>query len=334
LPRIPVRLTGDWLMERDDEIGFVPPRNGSTEIHDLESGAHWRIFTDGRRARVNAPGVATPERVDLMTLGCSFTWGAGVDNEATYPQQLARALAVSVENFGMGSYGSVQAFQSLIRHADLMPKVVVYGFIQDHLRRNVSPCAPNYVPFCLPVAYLEREGDWMVLQPPHMEFFSPEDNRAFNVEVALRAPTEPVAWFLGAKWAARMALFKARNPQTIEIDASPETAAAAMEAMMRGLVSETQKIGAKLVVVNLPHLRRGHVQPVPPELTRAVAGKDVTFVDFGPVAADYYARDASGTLVNGPDDPHPNAVAHRLIAETLAPVVSGFLTPRAGVAAR
>ena len=325
LPRIDSRLTGDWLMERDDEIGFVPPRNASTEIRHLRAGLRWHIFTDAQRARVDAAGVQTPEHVDVLTLGCSFTWGAGVENGDTYPQQLGRLLGASVANFGMGSYGTVQAFQMLTRHKDLRPKVVVYGFIQDHLRRNVSPCAPNYVPFCIPVSYVRRDGDWIVVAPPHMEYFSPEDNRAFNVEVALRDPTDPVAWFLGAKWAAKMAWFRYRNPQTIAIDASPQTVAGGIEAMMRGMVSETQAIGAKLVVLHIPYLPRGRARSVAPELARALEHKDVTFVDFAPAVAAYYEREPAGSLVLGPDDPHPNALAHRMIAETLAPVTRSLL---------
>jgi hypothetical protein len=325
-PRIPVRLTGDWLMERDDEIGFVPVRNASTEIRNVGGHLSWRIFTDNRRARVNEPGRQTPDRVDVMTIGCSFTWGAGVANEETYAQQLGRALNVSVANFGMGSYGSVQSFQLLARHGDLKPKVIVYGFIQDHLRRNVSPCAPNYVPYCLPVSYLVRQGDWIVLHQPHMEYFSPEDNRAFNTEVALRDPTGPVAWFLGAKWAAKTALFRYRNPRTVAVDDSPETVTLAMVAMIRAMMTEANSIGARLIVLNLPYLPRGRVQPMSPTLTTAIKDKDTILVDFSPVAADFYDRDASGTLVLGDQDPHPNPRAHRMIAETLAPMVQALLS--------
>jgi hypothetical protein len=324
LPRVPIRLSGDWLMERDDEMGFVPKRNGSTEIRHLDSGLRYHIFTDGRSARVNAAGAQTPSHVDIVTLGCSFTWGHGVESEQTYAQQLGQILNAPVANFGMGSYGSVQSFQALMRNADLKPKVVVYGFIQDHLRRNLSPCAPNYVPFCLPVSYLKRENDWVVLQPPHMEYFAPEDNRAFMAEIAMRDASGPLDWFFAAKWAARIAWFKYRNIETIAYDDSLATATAGIHAMIGAMADEVKGMGAKLVVVNMPYLRRGRTQPVPTALTSALAGKDVAFVDFGPIASDFYARDAAGTLILG-DDPHPNPLAHRMIAEALAPVVEPLL---------
>jgi hypothetical protein len=325
LPRIPVRITGDWLIEGDPEIGFVPVRNGSTEMRHLDTGLDYHLYTDERRARVNAPGAQTPDHVDVATVGCSFTWGTGVESEETWTQQLGRILGTSVANFGMGSYGSVQAFQMMVRHADLKPRVVVYGFIQDHLRRNVSPCAPNYVPYCLPVSYLKRDGDWIVLQPPHMEYFSPDDNRAFLTEVVMREPRGPRDWFLGAKWALRMRRFQYRNAATVAVDEAVETRRMAIRAMIGAMATEAQAEGARLVVLNMPFLPRDNGQPIPDSLLNALVGRDdVTLVDFGPVAAEFYATHPTGTLTNG-DDPHPSPATHRMIAETLAPVVRAML---------
>jgi hypothetical protein len=324
LPRIPIRLTGDWLIEGDEEIGFVPVRNGSTEM-DYRGGLRFHVFTDRLGARVNAPGAQTPEHVEVLAIGCSFTWGEAVESESTYVQQLGHIVDVPVANLGMGSYGSVQSFQRLRRNADLKPKVIVYGFIQDHLRRNLSPCAPNYVPYCLPASYLERQGDEMIIRRPHMEYFSPADNRAFMAEVAMRDPSGLRAWLQAAKWAARMELFKYRNAKTSAFDGSPDVAAAGIRAMIDAMVGEAHGMGARLVVLNLPYLPRGRVQPAPDALEAAVAGKDLTFVDFSPVAVEYYDRHATGTLTNGLD-PHPSPAAHRMIAETLASVVGPLLT--------
>jgi hypothetical protein len=323
LPRVPLRLTGDWLMERDDEIGFVATRNGATTIEAPGGGHGFHVYTDARSARVDAPGMQTPAHVDVMAVGCSFTWGAGVESEQAWPRQLSRILGVDVANLGMGSYGSVQAFQTMVRNADLTPKVVVYAFIENHLRRNLSPCAPNYVPFCLPVSYLEREGDWVVLRPPLMEYFSPDDNRAFSREVVLREDSGLLAWLLRAKWAAKITSFDYRGPQVADPDA--HTMAAALRAIMQGMTDEAARMGAELVVLHVPNLPRGNVRPPPAALTSALAGKRVTLVDFSPVAAEFYAREPSGTLILGADDAHPNALAHRLIAEALAPVVRPLL---------
>jgi len=78
----------------------------------------------------------------------------------------------------------------------------------------------------------------------------------------------------------------------------------------------------------MPYLVRGRVGGPPPALSDAIAGLDLTFVDFAPVARAFYERDPTGTLVLG-EDPHPNPVAHRMIAETLAAAVRPLLAARA-----
>ncbi len=327
LPRIPMTMRGDWLMERDEEMGFVPTRNGSTEIRSIDGAAGFHVFTDRRSARVNAPGAETGDTVDVMALGCSFTWGAGVESEATWPQQLGGLLDASVANLAMGSFGSVQAYLMLLRNSDLHPKVVVYGFIPDHLRRNLAPCAPNYVPYCAPVAFLKREGDQMVLQPPPMHLFSPEDNRDFMAEVALRDPTGPTAFLLRTKWAAKMAWFRWRD-RPVPVDDPSESGAVALRVMLGAMAEQARKIGAAFVVLHMPYLTRGASRTMPPELAAAVSALDLTVVDFGPVVADYYQRDPVGTLVVADTDAHPNPVAHRLIAETLGAAVGPLLAVR------
>jgi hypothetical protein len=324
--RLPIVLDGDYLMTRDDQMGFVPTPNGVTEIRNIHDGARFHVYTDRRGARVDAPGAQAGAAVDVVALGCSVTWGSSVESGQTYIQQLHDLLHVSVANLAMGSFGSVQSLLMLLRNADLKPKVVVYGFIRDHLRRNVAPCAPNFLPYCLPVAYLQREGDQIVLQPPPTEIFSVEENRDFMAEVATRDPGGPRALWLRTKWAAKIAV-REYFDRTVSADQSPETAALALTAMVRAMADESRRIGAKFVVLNLPYLARGRVGPVPPELTRAIAGLDLTFVDVAPVAAAFYEHDPTGTLITD-DGLHPNPRAHRMIAETLAAAVRPLVGDR------
>ena len=166
-PRSDLRMEGDWPFQRDDEIGFVAVKNGRTLRRHLTSGLRYHLFTDARGARVNAPGDQTPPRVDLLTIGCSFTWGHGLENEETFTEGLRRRLGVTAANFAMGSYGTVHSLLLLRRHLDLRPRVVVYGFIDDHLRRNLAPCAPSYAPYCLPVAHVGFAGQGTpTIRPP------------------------------------------------------------------------------------------------------------------------------------------------------------------------
>ena len=126
-------LKGDFPIETDDEIGFVPVRNGATLRQHPRAGLAYHVFTSDRRARVSARGEATPPRVDLMTIGCSFSWGHGVENPETYSAVIARRTGLRVANLAFSAFGTVQAVQMLERNLDLRPRIVVYGVIQDHV---------------------------------------------------------------------------------------------------------------------------------------------------------------------------------------------------------
>ena len=77
-----------------------------------------------------------------------------MENEDTYTARLAERWNVPAANLAFSAYGTVQSLQMLQRSLDLRPRVVVYGFIADHMKRNISPCAPAYGPLCLPFSYV------------------------------------------------------------------------------------------------------------------------------------------------------------------------------------
>ena len=49
-----------------------------------------------------------------------------------------------------------------------------------------------------------------------------------------------------------------------------------MQAMISGMLELSRHIGARLVVVHLPYLRRGHVAPPPDEVYRGLGLDQVT----------------------------------------------------------
>ena len=72
-----------------------------------------------------------------------------------------------VANGAVSSYGTVSSHRALMRFKDLKPKVVIYGVIGDHLRRNLDPCAPSFHPPCLSVPHVvvDEEGALAVAGP-------------------------------------------------------------------------------------------------------------------------------------------------------------------------
>lgn len=306
-------LEGDFPIEADDEIGFVPVRNGSTLRRHPRSGLAYHLFTSDRRARVSARGEATPPGVDLMTIGCSFSWGHGVENPDTYTAVLARRARLRVANLAFSSYGTVQAVQMLERNLDLRPRVVVYGVIQDHVKRNVSGCAPAYGPACLPCA-------WVDFDPAGRPFLHPPDRGAY----AFNRRFWDTFFFRRGSWPRRIAV-------TVEADVrrlaggnafeagDPATRQAGLEFLFARMRAAARKGGARLVVVYIPYLERGQTNAPSPALSaalRSVAGDGVTVLDLVPAVARYYA-DPARPLLRFERDRHPNAAAHALIADEL-----------------
>ena len=306
-------LEGDFPIEADDEMGFVPVRNGASLRRHPRAGLAYHLFTSDRRARVSARGEATPPAVDLMTIGCSFSWGHGVENPETYTAVIARRAGLRVANLAFSSYGTVQAVQMLERNLDLRPRIVVYGVIQDHVKRNLSGCAPAYGPACLPCA-------WVDFDPAGRPFLHPPDGDAY----AFNRRFWDAFFFRRGWWPRRLAVaveadLRRLGGETTFGRGDPAARQASLEFLLARMRALARKGGAHLVVVYIPYLERGGTNPVPPALSaalRSVAGDGVTILDLAPVVTRYYA-DPARPLLRFERDAHPNPAAHALIADEL-----------------
>ncbi len=171
VPGIAMSSEGDGLVIFDPEIGAIPnPSSYNRRIYpaikDRKAFA-FDVYTNDRGARVDGPGERSPARVDILTVGDSFTWGYHLENPQTYASTIGRKLKASVSNLAMASYGTTQSLQILQRNRDLAPRLIVYGMIAHHFERNVMPCAPSYYPFCLDVSHVvaDEHGDQRIAPP-------------------------------------------------------------------------------------------------------------------------------------------------------------------------
>lgn len=77
---------------------------------------------------------------EIWFVGCSFTFGIGVEDDETYPWVLATKAwpNVRVRNFSAGGWGTTNAYLALRDQLQRLPKpdCVVYGWIRHHRRRN------------------------------------------------------------------------------------------------------------------------------------------------------------------------------------------------------
>lgn len=313
-------LEGDFPIEADEEIGFVPTRNGSTLRRHPRSGLAYRLFTSDRGARVDARGEKTQAPIDLMTIGCSFSWGHGVENHETYTARLARRRGLRAANFAFASYGTVQAVQMLERHLDLRPRIVVYGVIQDHVKRNHSGCAPAYGPACLPCAWVDfDEGGRPFIHPPDRDAYA--FNRRFW----------DTFFFRRGSWPRRLAVtmeadLRRLAGETAFDKGDPAMRQAGLDLLLGRMRERARQAGAHLVILYMPYLERGGTNAPPPALAGALAtvgGAGVTVLDLTPAVTRYYA-DPRRPLLRFEHDAHPSPAAHALIAGELERSLDGL----------
>ena len=72
----------------------------------------------------NPPGL---DRVDLVTLGDSHTYGFNVSADAAWPRQLAAASELSVYNYGVGTYGVLHYAYLFEKALERRPRYILVG---------------------------------------------------------------------------------------------------------------------------------------------------------------------------------------------------------------
>ncbi|HUG54311.1 MAG TPA: hypothetical protein VMR21_11950 [Vicinamibacteria bacterium] len=293
-------------------------RNAASLRRHPRAGLAYHVFTNDRRARVGRRGERTAPEVALLTVGDSFSWGHGVENPETYTARLAARWDAPAANLAFSAYGTVQSLQMLRRNLDLRPRLVVYGFIADHMKRNVSPCAPAYGPLCLPFSHvgLDDRGAPVVRRPDPRLFAA---NRRFWDEFFFAKSIGP-----RQLWAAAEAewVLLARTPRP-EAPDDAAMRARILEALIGDMAAAAASVPAPLVVLNIPYLETGSTNPLPAPLREAVGrirAPNLLLLDLAPLVARHHAAPSAPPL-RFERDRHPNAAAHDLIAGAVAAFV-------------
>lgn len=309
VPNIPLISEGDRLLVFDPEIGArANPSSHARRIYpavrDRQTFA-FDIYTDDRGARVDGPGQLSPQRVDVLAIGDSFTWGYALPNEDTYARHLARELDTTVSNFAMAAYGTTQSLQILRRNSDLAPKLIVYGIIAHHFERNVMPCLPSYYPFCFSASHVT----WNDAGEPSIAPPSSDGVRRFQQHLAGDF-TNPVTWLSHGIDVIRGRIEYGRAAYSTPDDEKKKEEALAF--LLREMERSASAMGAKLLVVYLPT----NYYSAPQGLQRVIG--DIRLLDL--TEAFQRERDR-GTNLYIVGDGHPNQAAHELISREVAKYV-------------
>lgn len=305
VPRIPLASEGDRLLVFDPEIGALAnPSSHARRIYPAVADRQpfaFDIYTDDRGARVDGPGQRSPERVDVLAIGDSFSWGYALANEETWARHLSRELDTSVSNFAMAAYGTTQSLQVMRRNGDLAPKLIVYGIIAHHLERNVTPCLPSYYPFCFSASHVawNEAGEPSIARPP--------SNGVRRFQRHLSGDfLNPVTWLSHGIDVIRGRIEYGRAAYSAPSDEKKEEALAFL---LREMERSADEMGAELLVVYLPTNYYSA-----PEALRRVIG-DIRLLDLTEAFQREKARGANLYIVG---DGHPNQAAHQLISQEIA----------------
>lgn len=126
-------------------------------VEDPLTGRRFTVRTDEEGRRGPPPPPAGPW---VLALGCSTTFGWGVEREEAWPARLAARLEVPVVNAGQPGWSTHQARARAPRWLDEDPAVVVLGFlIRDAWRTGRPDRAAR------PTPWLQRRRLARLLQP-------------------------------------------------------------------------------------------------------------------------------------------------------------------------
>ena len=116
-----------YLASRDPVVGWPPPGAYGTGDRD---------HTGSRRIPAFIDPDENPSCISLY--GNSFTWGSDVTDEFAWSNLLAKLSGCRVANYGVGGYGTDQAFLRFRHNTHDDAKIVILGYLSENIMRNIN----------------------------------------------------------------------------------------------------------------------------------------------------------------------------------------------------
>lgn len=254
----------------------------------------------------------------VATLGCSFTFGYGVEEPETWPSRLEAELAdTEVLNLGVLGYGQDQSLL-LVREDGpwANAEVLVLGFVPRTGVRNVSEVSP-FAGVAFPKPHFELDGEVLALVgAPETPEFDPAHYDEFGRRLGWLGRASSHSLLLDgllAPGAGRLA----------DDEGAIDALTLRILLEMRATVEDR---GGRFLVLFLPERgslcahrdRAGDAAP----LLAALRAIDVQVVDPAPALAAFLdEHDEDGLFA--PDGQHPGARYHEIAAHAVAVALRG-----------
>lgn len=296
-------LENEWL-ERYYKTTFDPvlgwrPKAKSSAAKKNSAGNDWSFKIDEFGAREN-PKFESSRSPYIATFGDSWTFGDEVNNDETWQSYLSDMLGSYVANYGVGGFGTDQAFLRFTEElkAGLSPVYAVLAIFEENYKRVLNRFRPFYFPGTgvklgfKPRAYLDRSGELAFLDS---ELKSPIYERARLAELieAARANdywAEFNPWF---EFPYSFNLFRAArinfcartsDPSYCQSAKRPTWESPEVRPLMKALINEfvqtAESRNIRPVVLFLTHRKRGSYFSFAGELRNMYDEKDVIIIDI------------------------------------------------------
>ena len=305
----------------DSLLGFSPLENARA-FHTFPIGAELPMAfnSDGFRVPVSNP-IETPDSVDIIFLGCSFTYGDATPAELTFSHLTAVGLNRSYINAGVCSYGLAQmVVLSKELLAKYKPKYVVLQHSPWLISRATSMYAPVYFG-SLPTPYFVLDADSLKVKPPvySTKIFSPGFDIIRERETSIKDYFRLAHFYLREdvkfiQTKVSMLFGKIEKP-TEELEKAEILAYSSM-------IHVAKKFGTKVVILDLYDNRSFGLDSL-------INHEGVAYIDGDTFLMKYLdqsgSKDFNKTFAHwrfdGKDsicvDNHPNELAHKIISQAL-----------------
>lgn len=324
------------IHRNDKELGYsaVPNSRGFLALPCLPSLV---LRYDENGFRIPDAGISVDQRPrSLLALGCSFTFGYGVEAEQAFPYLVGEKLGLETKNVAMAGYGLsqilIQARKEIPKHK---PDYVLLQYSPWLAERSMSSFGPTNFGL-LPTPYFTNTLDNIGIQLPTFEKKTDlptgdfVNGRPVNAMTSLGFYKDMIAFT--AKVGAPLFLHddyysnKLRFFQALGLVGRPSTDAKLItKAAYREINDLCKANGCKLVVINIG----GYLADK--RFDRGLFPKDAMIVnaqeylidrlseksDIGYVR-DYYIWGCQPSRVV---DSHPSMLAHQRIAECVTKAI-------------
>ncbi|WP_462251113.1 hypothetical protein [Ferruginibacter sp.] len=313
--------------QTDDTLGFKPVPNAKA-FHTFPIGEKIPMAYDQNGFRVplsdslkhNIPG-----KVDLLFLGCSFTYGDACFAEETFCHITAKQKNLTYINAGVCSYGLAHMLilaEKLL--PEYRPKYLVVQYSQWLAGRSLNVYAPNYYAY-LPTPYFSLIADKYSLEYPAFK------TQAFNLDATQIKNqynnnflkflfTKGISFYLKEDW-----LYQKNKILTLTGSRfKPATNAALAEKFAYNSIKQiADNYGTKIIVLNMGDIeysKKSH--QLFSDNTVYYAEADSALGNYLKLSATKnYSKEFNHWRFNGKDsilvDAHPNLKAHEIIANSI-----------------